>query len=75
MLFLIHLLAFATLSWQRKTLQFAPAMVTFALLVTLHALKALEVGSTGLHDALRAAAYLGLSLSVALWARRKWLNP
>ena len=75
LLFLIHFLAFAALSWKRKTLQFAPAMVTFALLVALHILQALEVGSAGLHGALRASAYLGLSLSVALWARRKWLNP
>jgi hypothetical protein len=75
LLFLIHFVAFAALAWRRRTWQFAPAMVTFAVLVALNLLKAMAVGGDGLHDALRGSAYLGLSLSVALWARRKWLNP
>ena len=75
LLFIIHFLAFVALSWRRRTWQYAPATVTFALLVSLNVFKALEVGSDGLHDALRGSAYLGLSISVALWARRRWLNP
>jgi hypothetical protein len=75
LLFSIHLIAFGVMTWRRRTWQLGPAMVTFAVLVALNLLKAVDLGGDGLHDALRGSAYLGLSLSVALWARRRWLNP
>ena len=70
-LFAIHLIAFAALTWRRRTWQFAPAMTTFALLVGLNACKALDVGSETLHDWLRGLAWLGLALSVVTWLRRR----
>ena len=70
-LFVIHLIAFAALTWRRRTWQFAPAMVTFALLVALNLSKALDWGSDLLHDWLRGLAWVGLIVSVGAWLRRR----
>ncbi len=70
-LFAIHLIAFAVLTWRRRTWQFAPAMATFALLVALNLCRAIHVGSEALHGWLRGLAWLGLFVSVGAWLRRR----
>ena len=71
-LFSAHWLAFALLSWRRRSLRYMPALVTFTLLIALNLCKALEVGSAGMHGTLRLLAFLGLAVSIfGMWWRRK----
>ena len=70
-LFAIHLLAFVALALTRRTWRYLPAICTFALLVTLNLLQAMEWGAESLHVALRVLAFVGLGVSVASWWRRR----
>ncbi|MDP6945294.1 MAG: hypothetical protein QF464_14195 [Myxococcota bacterium] len=72
MLFAAHLLAFLVLAVRRRTYRYAPALVTFALLVALNLCIALGIGDEGLYSILRGLAFVGLAVSVLtwLWSRR-----
>ena len=70
-LFGVHLIAFTALAVRRRTLRYLPAICTFALLVVLNLLRALDLGSESLHLVLRTLAFLGLGVSVVSWWRRR----
>lgn len=70
-LFGVHLVVFCVLAIRRRTWQYLPAITTFALLVALNALRALELGGETLYVTLRVLAFVGLGVSVFSWWRRR----
>jgi hypothetical protein len=70
-LFGVHLVVFAALAVRKRTWQYLPAILTFALLVTLNGLRALQVGGEELYLTLRVLAFVGLGVSVLAWWRRR----
>lgn len=70
-LFGVHLVVFAALAVRKRTWQYLPAILTFAVLVTLNGLRAVEVGDDGLYLTLRVLAFVGLGVSVLSWWRRR----
>ena len=70
-LFGVHLVAFCVLAVRRRTWQYLPAITTFALLVALNALRAIELGGETLYRTLRVLAFIGLAVSVVSWWRRR----
>lgn len=70
-LFGVHWVVFSVLAVRRRTWRYLPAITTFALLVALNALRALEVGGEDLYLTLRVLAFVGLGVSVLSWWRRR----
>jgi len=70
-LFGIHLVVFSVLTIRKRTLQYLPAILAFALLVTLYSLKAIQTGNAALYLGFRVGAGGALATSLLLWFRKK----